>query len=201
MLGPSTSAGRSRKVVVWSSRGGGHLRRPLDCAFESICETCTFFQTSIEFRPTLLAQHDDAAAKGQTHRAELFSNLLNRTNHVSEEGHEGLQAHAGVDEAGGVGMTQLMWGDPQRLPGGAEQPSGAGRVVDAAADPGGSDAGAGNDEQEVDRPAVAGVRQGTLAAADGHPCVEDGQGVGVEWNDAFGVELAERHLQPGAVPR
>ena len=35
--------------------GNGWCTRPpeLDCAFESICETCTFFQTSIEFRPTL----------------------------------------------------------------------------------------------------------------------------------------------------
>ncbi len=61
--------------------GNGYCTRPpaLDCAFESICETCTFFQTSIEFRPTLQAQHDDAAAKGQTHRAELFATLLDRT--------------------------------------------------------------------------------------------------------------------------
>jgi site-specific recombinase XerD len=58
--------------------GNGHCIRPheLDCAFESICETCSFFQTSIEFRPTLQAQHDDAAAKGQDHRAELFNQLL-----------------------------------------------------------------------------------------------------------------------------
>jgi hypothetical protein len=49
----------------------------LDCAFESICETCTFFQTRIEFRPTLQAQHDDAAAKGHNHRADLFHQLLN----------------------------------------------------------------------------------------------------------------------------
>ena len=56
----------------------GYCTRPpeLDCAFENICETCTFFQTSIEFRPTLQAQHDDAHAKGQTHRAELFDRLL-----------------------------------------------------------------------------------------------------------------------------
>ena len=56
-----------------------HCTRPpeLDCAFESICETCGFFQTSIEFRPTLQAQHDDAAAKGQDHRADLFGRLLN----------------------------------------------------------------------------------------------------------------------------
>ena len=46
--------------------GNGHCTRPaeLDCAFESICENCSFFQTSIEFRPTLQAQHDDAEAKG-----------------------------------------------------------------------------------------------------------------------------------------
>jgi site-specific recombinase XerD len=58
--------------------GNGYCTRPpeLDCAFESICETCTFFQTSIEFRPTLQAQHDDAATKGQDHRAELFDQLL-----------------------------------------------------------------------------------------------------------------------------
>ncbi|MGH9249443.1 MAG: tyrosine-type recombinase/integrase [Acidimicrobiales bacterium] len=59
--------------------GNGYCTRPpeLDCAFESICETCTFFQTSIEFRPTLQAQHDDAANKSQDHRAQLFSQLLN----------------------------------------------------------------------------------------------------------------------------
>ena len=58
--------------------GNGYCTRPaeLDCAFESICETFTFFQTSIEFRPTLQAQHDDAATKGQHHRTGLFNQLL-----------------------------------------------------------------------------------------------------------------------------
>jgi site-specific recombinase XerD len=62
--------------------GNGYCTRPpqLDCAFESICETCSFFQTSIEFRPTLQAQHDDAEAKQQTHRAALFAALLDRVN-------------------------------------------------------------------------------------------------------------------------
>ena len=62
--------------------GNGYCTRPveLDCAFESICETCTFFQTGIEFRPTLEAQHDDATAKQQTHRAGLFGSLLDRVN-------------------------------------------------------------------------------------------------------------------------
>ena len=58
--------------------GNGHCTRPaeVDCAFESICENCSFFQTSIEFRPTLQAQHDDAEKKGQHHRADLFGQLL-----------------------------------------------------------------------------------------------------------------------------
>ena len=60
--------------------GNGWCTRPpqLDCAFESICETCTYFQTSIEFRPVLQAQHDDAAARSQEHRQQLFASLLNR---------------------------------------------------------------------------------------------------------------------------
>jgi hypothetical protein len=62
--------------------GNGYCTRPaeLDCAFESICENCAFFQTSIEFRPTLQTQHDHAAANGQTHRADLFGRLLNSLN-------------------------------------------------------------------------------------------------------------------------
>jgi site-specific recombinase XerD len=42
------------------------------------CETCTFFQTNIEFRPTLLRQRDHAAQHDQPHRADLFNNLLTR---------------------------------------------------------------------------------------------------------------------------
>jgi integrase len=61
--------------------GNGRRTRPpqLDCAFESICETCSYYQTSIEFRPALQAQHDDALAKNQAGRAALFSTLINRT--------------------------------------------------------------------------------------------------------------------------
>ena len=59
--------------------GNGYCTRPaeLDCAFEvDLREPARFFQTSIEFRPTLQAQHDDAEAKGQHHRADLFNRLL-----------------------------------------------------------------------------------------------------------------------------
>jgi hypothetical protein len=53
-----------------------HPASELDCAFESIGETCTFFQTSIEFRPVLQAQHDDAMTKHKDHRGQLFTSLL-----------------------------------------------------------------------------------------------------------------------------
>ena len=60
--------------------GNGYCARPigLDCHFESICESCTFFQTTIEFRPTLQRQRDDAADKGQVGRQKIFDGLLDR---------------------------------------------------------------------------------------------------------------------------
>lgn len=60
--------------------GNGYCARPveMDCHFESICESCTFFVTTIEFRPTLQRQRDDAAAKGQVAREQIFDGLLSR---------------------------------------------------------------------------------------------------------------------------
>jgi integrase len=60
--------------------GNGHCARPveMDCHFESICESCTFFVTTIEFRPTLQRQRDDAAAKGQIGRQKVFDGILDR---------------------------------------------------------------------------------------------------------------------------
>jgi integrase len=60
--------------------GNGYCARPvgLDCHFESICESCTFFQTTLEFRPTLKRQRDDAADKGQLGRQKIFDDLLQR---------------------------------------------------------------------------------------------------------------------------
>jgi integrase len=58
--------------------GNGMCTRPveLDCAFETICEGCTYFATSIEFRPTLRRQLADAKKKGQTGRQKLYSGLI-----------------------------------------------------------------------------------------------------------------------------
>ena len=63
--------------------GNGHCARPVetDCHFESICESCTFFVTTIEFRPTLQAQRDDAHDKGQIGRQKIFDGLLKRLDH------------------------------------------------------------------------------------------------------------------------
>jgi len=60
--------------------GNGYCARPveMDCHFESICESCTFFVTTIEFKPTLLRQRDDAVAKGQIGRQKVFDGLLHR---------------------------------------------------------------------------------------------------------------------------
>ncbi len=65
--------------------GNGYCARPkiMDCQYETICESCTFFQTTIEFRPTLLAQRDDACAKGQVRRAQIYDNLI-----TGLDGHE-----------------------------------------------------------------------------------------------------------------
>jgi site-specific recombinase XerD len=63
--------------------GNGHCARPVetDCHFESICESCTFFVTTIAFRPTLQAQRDDAQNKGQVARQKIFDGLLARLDH------------------------------------------------------------------------------------------------------------------------
>jgi integrase/recombinase XerD len=42
------------------------------------CESCSFFVTTIEFRPTLQRQRDDHAAKGQIGRQKIFDGILNR---------------------------------------------------------------------------------------------------------------------------
>ena len=75
--------GEMRKLRAEMHRrmlGNGYCARPvgMDCHFESICESCTFFQTTIEFRPTLQRQRDDAEAKGQIGRQKIFDGLLAR---------------------------------------------------------------------------------------------------------------------------
>jgi site-specific recombinase XerD len=69
-----------RKEMHQRMLGNGYCARPveLDCHFESICESCTFFVTTVEFKPTLQRQRDDAADKGQVGRQKIFDGLLAR---------------------------------------------------------------------------------------------------------------------------
>ncbi|MBU6163154.1 MAG: site-specific integrase [Myxococcales bacterium] len=60
--------------------GNGYCERPtqIDCNFECICESCSFFTTGLEFRPTLQLQHDDAVQRGQNARSAIYQDLLDR---------------------------------------------------------------------------------------------------------------------------
>jgi integrase len=58
--------------------GNGYCTRPaeLGCRYETICETCTFFTTTIEFRDHLKAQHTDAEHHGDTDRQTTYRKVL-----------------------------------------------------------------------------------------------------------------------------
>jgi hypothetical protein len=58
--------------------GNGYCTRPaeLGCRYETICETCTFFATTIEFRDHLKAQHTDAEHHGDTDRQTAYRKVL-----------------------------------------------------------------------------------------------------------------------------
>ena len=60
--------------------GNGYCARQveMDCHFDSLCEGCTFFVTTIASRPTLQQQRDDAERKGQIARQKIFDGLLTR---------------------------------------------------------------------------------------------------------------------------
>lgn len=60
--------------------GNGYCSRPaeLGCRYETICETCSFFAPTIAFRETLQNQHDNAHARGETRRQDVYATILNR---------------------------------------------------------------------------------------------------------------------------
>ena len=63
--------------------GNGYCARPveMDCHFESICESCTFFVTTIEFRPTLQrnATTPTARARSAARRSSTASSTASTT--------------------------------------------------------------------------------------------------------------------------
>lgn len=81
---PAEAAGPAMRALRAEANkrllGNGYCARPieLDCRYETICESCTMFFTTIEHRPTIQAQRDDAEAKGQTGRRDIYDALLDR---------------------------------------------------------------------------------------------------------------------------
>jgi Phage integrase family len=58
--------------------GNGYCTRPRDlgCRYETMCETCTFFTTTIEFRDQLQARQADAQHHGDTSRQNTYLKIL-----------------------------------------------------------------------------------------------------------------------------
>ena len=56
----------------------GHCTRPaeLDCRFQTMCEGCGFYETSVEFIDILRRQRDDAASHADAARAKLYDELV-----------------------------------------------------------------------------------------------------------------------------
>ena len=58
--------------------GNGHCTRPqaLGRRYETVCQSCAFFATTIEFRDTLTAQRDDARRHADTTREQVYDTIL-----------------------------------------------------------------------------------------------------------------------------
>jgi site-specific recombinase XerD len=58
--------------------GNGYCTRPaeLGCRYETICETCTFFTTTVQFRDQLHAQQTDATRHSDTGRETAYRKIL-----------------------------------------------------------------------------------------------------------------------------
>ena len=76
----TTGMAKLRREAHARMLGNGLCTRPveLDCRMESACETCSYFQTTIEFRPTLHRQRDHARDHDQPERAAIFDKLIQR---------------------------------------------------------------------------------------------------------------------------
>ncbi len=62
----------------WRMLGNGYCTRPdgVPCEYETICESCPCFSTTVEFLPVLQKQKHDAAEKGQIQRVDVFAKLI-----------------------------------------------------------------------------------------------------------------------------
>ncbi len=62
----------------WRMLGNGYCTRPdgVPCEYETICESCPCFSTTVEFLPVLQKQKQDAEEKGQIQRVDVFADLI-----------------------------------------------------------------------------------------------------------------------------
>ena len=61
--------------------GNGWCERPakMDCHYETICETCTYYTTDPTHIPVLIRQKDHANKNNQPGRANLYQQIINTT--------------------------------------------------------------------------------------------------------------------------
>ena len=61
--------------------GNGWCQRPaqMDCHYETICETCTYYATDQTHIPVLIRQRDHAQNHHQPGRAKLYQQLIDNT--------------------------------------------------------------------------------------------------------------------------
>ncbi|MFH0768221.1 MAG: tyrosine-type recombinase/integrase [Chloroflexota bacterium] len=77
---PLTEGAQMRRLRQdhWRMLGNGYCTRPdgIPCEYETICESCPCFSTTIEFLPILQKQKHDAEEKGQNQRVDIFTKLI-----------------------------------------------------------------------------------------------------------------------------
>ena len=74
----------------WRMLGNGYCTRPdgVPCEYETICESCPCFSTTVEFLPILNKQKQDAENKGQTQRVEVFTRLIRSVGKSASEAND-----------------------------------------------------------------------------------------------------------------
>ena len=74
----------------WRMLGNGYCTRPdgVPCEYETICESCPCFSTTVEFLPVLNKQKQDAENKGQTQRVEVFNRLIQSVGKSASEAND-----------------------------------------------------------------------------------------------------------------
>ena len=84
---------RLRQELERRDLGNGYCTRPaqLDCAFETVCETCVHFATGLEFVPVLIRQRNHAAERDQDRLVTIYDKLLDQVQGTEQ----GVPGYAG----------------------------------------------------------------------------------------------------------